>query len=461
MITRLAGHAVFALTALSYNGAIAAPDPSENKPMQAMPPDQCNRLKDQNSWSTAKAWANTIGTGPVSMASIVQTDLNRVAPAIVSTTRTPQVPPGTWKYGFEWDSGDQAVQYWVPQGMTHGSVVTTTTTSIALVSWFYKTQAQLPQQDPNPPSPPYNNGDSDGGGKGARISIVNLSQTISNMNAGYRHVLLVEPTGTGKYKPVANHAGGLVWYGNYLYLADTAYGIRVFDLANIRQVQTDNVCSTEIGKIGTAWCAYGYKYVIPQISFYIQSTDDGIPLKYTISNKCTSKFSWLGKDATKNPPEIVSGEWCDDGKSDSWCSNDPANAHGMGGRLFRWSVDPATSKIAANTSSGTTKPNGVLLMNKRNVQGAAPVIGAPSEYYLSSSRRDGELYRVSLTTPWVAYRQNDNEWVWYPEGMHASMTGSHNLWTATEGRNFADLSKYINPRDGGRAVFAIDTDYLK
>ncbi|MGW0958255.1 hypothetical protein ACWD4K_04235 [Streptomyces gelaticus] len=36
------------------------------------------------------------------------------------------------------------------------------------------------------------------------------------------------------------HAGGMVWYGNYLYVADTANGMRVFDLRKIMDLNPDN-----------------------------------------------------------------------------------------------------------------------------------------------------------------------------------------------------------------------------
>jgi hypothetical protein len=49
----------------------------------------------------------------------------------------------------------------------------------------------------------------------------------------YRHVLLVEPyrdrAGNPSFRAVPVHAGGIAWYGHYLYVADTYAGFRVFD----------------------------------------------------------------------------------------------------------------------------------------------------------------------------------------------------------------------------------------
>lgn len=55
----------------------------------------------------------------------------------------------------------------------------------------------------------------------------------------YRHVLLVYPytnsKGNPSYEIVGRpqggiNAGGVLWYGNYLYVADTTRGVRVFDM---------------------------------------------------------------------------------------------------------------------------------------------------------------------------------------------------------------------------------------
>jgi hypothetical protein len=62
----------------------------------------------------------------------------------------------------------------------------------------------------------------------------------------YRHVLLVYPyirkNGWPSYEIVGRpqggiHAGGILWYGNYLYVVDTRRGIRVFDMRYIFDLQ--------------------------------------------------------------------------------------------------------------------------------------------------------------------------------------------------------------------------------
>jgi len=430
---------VFAVLLLVLGVCCITPSNGEDKPLASYTP--CMYLKDANTWSTWGTWASSIGTGHATLTTVTN-DLNRAAPQITSS-RHPMSPSGAYKYGMEWESGDQAVEYWIPQGMTQGSV---DGFYYALTSWYYNEDAASP--DPNPPVSPYTS-------KGVRISISNISQVIDGQTSKYRHILLVTPTGTGTYKPVVNHAGGIVWVGNYMYLADTNHGVRVFDLSNIRIMSTDDTCSDKIGKVSSAWCAYGYKYALPEVNQYTACNSGGTPLSST--DKCFAKFSWLGKDTTQTQAAILSGEYCNDG--DSPCTADPSGAPGMGGRLYRWSYDSASKLVV---SSGIAKPEKAYYMNKRNVQGAAPVVQttAKDDYRLASSRGYGSLFLVSTTIGWKEYDVGLATWTYYPEGMHASTTGSGNLWVLTEGRKKSDGSYYSSPKDGGRALFAVDTDSM-
>ena len=59
------------------------------------------------------------------------------------------------------------------------------------------------------------------------------------------------------------HAGGIAWYGEWLYVVDTSHGIRVFDLGQIWQVEDGD----DVGKKGGKYSAAGYLYVLPQIRY--------------------------------------------------------------------------------------------------------------------------------------------------------------------------------------------------
>ena len=95
------------------------------------------------------------------------------------------------------------------------------------------------------------------GKRGARVSFVNMNDGAERK---YRNVLLVEPTTTKDGQPDFRaieklHAGGLAWVGDYLYVASTGTGLRVFDLKHIYQVTEGN----GIGKVGDGYEAFGYE----------------------------------------------------------------------------------------------------------------------------------------------------------------------------------------------------------
>jgi hypothetical protein len=58
------------------------------------------------------------------------------------------------------------------------------------------------------------------------------------------------------------------------------------------------------------------------------------------------------------------------------------------------------------------------------------------------------LFKVSATAGATVYRADQGAWPWYPEGMHATDSGT-NLWVATEGNGSTD------PRNGGRVVIYV------
>jgi hypothetical protein len=96
--------------------------------------------------------------------------------------------------GFRWDREDSRTTEWYPQG-----VAASADGRVLLASWYRK------------------------GTNEARVSVVDT-------RAGrYRHLALV----TAKLEPVRSHAGGLAWSEDVLYVADTATGLRHFELGRI------------------------------------------------------------------------------------------------------------------------------------------------------------------------------------------------------------------------------------
>jgi hypothetical protein len=370
----------------------------------------CLQLQDQNTWSTYASYMTPVGPA-LGLPNVLQ-DLNRVGPMLTATTRPAAVG---YKGGFRWNDGDMGTTEWIPQGLTAG---VSGSANVAIASWHY-----APTTAPE---------------KGVRISVADISDmSLSAVN--YRHILLVQPTSSGNFAVVPEHGGGLTWFGNYLYMADTSDGMRVFDLTQIRQVDTSTTCETAIGKVGSVWCAYGYKYVLPQVSAYVQPS--------TITSPCRTKFSFLGKDTRGTTPVVLSGEYCNNG--DTPCPYD-GSTPGLGGRLYRWPVDSTTHRLQA--VGGVVKPERAYIMNEPNVQGVAPIMTTTSttSYWLSSTRYSGALFKVSTSASRTAYLSGSGQWARMPEGMHATGSGT-NLWTVTEGYNGT-----TNPATGGRVVFYAD-----
>ncbi|WP_245678494.1 hypothetical protein [Chondromyces crocatus] len=367
----------------------------------------CLHLTDQNTWSTYASYMaqvpNARSVGDVLL------DLNRAGPMLTSSTR----PAATgYKGGFRWNDGDMATADWIPQGMTAGVAAGK---NVLLTAWHY----------PKTPD------------KGVRVSLVDISD-MSGSAVNYRHLLMVRPTAAGNFTTVPIHGGGLTWYGNYIYMADTSNGIRVFDLTQIREVNTSATCEDAIGKTGSVWCAYGYKYVLPQVSAYVVPS--------SIAKPCKPTFSWLGKDTRASSSVVLSGEYCNAG--DSPCPN--GGTAGLGGRLYRWPVDTATNRL--KLTSGVVRPERAYVMNEPNVQGVAPIMtnDDTTSYWLSSTRYGGALFKVSTTASRTAYLSGSSQWVRMPQGMHATASGT-NLWTDTEG-----YESVTNPATGGRVVVYVN-----
>ncbi|WNG52593.1 hypothetical protein F0U60_26300 [Archangium minus] len=370
----------------------------------------CLKLQDQNTWSTYASYMTPVGPA-VGLSGVLQ-DLNRAGPVLTSSSHPPAVG---YKGGFRWNDGDMATTDWVPQALTAG---VSGSTNVAIVSWHY-----APTTAPE---------------KGVRISVADISDmSVSAVN--YRHVLLVRPTSSGNFTVVGEHGGGLAWYGNYLYMADTSDGMRVFDLTQIREVDTSTTCDTAIGKVGSVWCAYGYKYVLPQVSAYVVPS--------TLTSPCRPKFSFLGKDTRGTTDVVLSGEYCNN--TGTSCPYD-GSTPGLGGRLYRWPVDSSTYRL--KTVNGAVTPERAYIMNEPNVQGVAPIMTTTSttSYWLSSTRYSGALFKVSTSASRTAYLSGSSQWARMPEGMHATGSGT-NLWTVTEGYNDS-----TNPATGGRVVFFVD-----
>ena len=245
-----------------------------------------------------------------------------------------------------WNDGDQDTPDWYPQGITTSSDALGEGTydgkRINLVSWYDHAE--------------------DGIDKGVRISVSNLSASASA--PPYRHVLLVEPSGTAStpsYKPVTVHAGGIMWYGNLLYVADTSGGFRVFDLDHLWQVSTGS--SSAVGRQPDgSYHAFDYKYVLPQTAKFTDSTAGGY---------AQLQHSSVALDRTSSPDSVIVSEYRSAADVDA----------GAQVRTVRVPID-YTNRYLKPASDGIIKATEAYRTDLESVQGSTAING---EFFFSQS----------------------------------------------------------------------------
>jgi hypothetical protein len=271
---------------------------------------------------------------------------------------------------FKWADADNNSRLWKPQGIT-GSAAAVDNGVVGdhhelLVSWYKDNDA----------SP-------------ARVSFVNGD---SLHKTTYVHVALVIPSGRS-VKPIKSHAGGIAWYGHYLYVAETDVGLRVFDTRYI------------LGAAKLPRSAdLGLPYVLPQVGLYrrIKGSEQ--------------RFSFVETDRTG--PSLITGTWGD---------KEPGHT------VVRWPLD-STTFLASTQASGAWR------MPTSNVQGALMHNGrllASSSYDMDGSNGDGELVSGFPGLEAAHYR-----WPDAVEDLHYAGT-SDRVYSLTEER-------------GDRVVFAIN-----
>ena len=267
-ITRRSGFAAAVLVAglLATPGTAAAAANPTNLPVgQYTLSANYNQFDAVNS-----ALVSTLGTASVHT---VMTNANHDRTALPSS-----FSPAGLVSGFRFDSADNSDCKSYPQGITTSRDAVGTANGghydghqLVVVSW-------------------YTNDACGGNGERSRLTIVDWDADYPNK---YRKVLLVEPTGTAttpNFKDIPVHAGGVSWYGDYLYVADTGRGMRVFDMRKILKTNTGGTADQIGRQPNGAYYAHNYAYVLPQIGTITSSTTSGTSLRWsTISLDRVSK----------------------------------------------------------------------------------------------------------------------------------------------------------------------------
>ncbi len=274
--------------------------------------------------------------------------------------------------GFGWDAADQRDEVWWPQGLTLSADAGPVEAAgrVLLAGWYAKLHGRSDQA--------------------SRVTVVDLAGGPDGPR--YVHVLLVEPyreqwSGAVRHRPVRVHAGGLVWLGRRLLVADTRHGVRVFDL-------------TDLIRLGPGVPSdHGVRHVLPQSASWSGTGEgDATPLRW----------SFLSLDRTDpDGLSLVAGEY---------------DRRGRDARLARWTIDPDSGLPAPDRAAE------VLRTGIASMQGAVRVRG---RYVISASRgrrRRGQLWTGPAGGPFARHPDalpvGPEDLAYDPE--------ADRLWTQTE-----------------------------
>ncbi|WP_007024664.1 hypothetical protein [Saccharomonospora iraqiensis] len=287
------------------------------------------------------------------------------------------------------NSGDNATKLWYPQGVTtiadaQDDKYWGADNQPVLISWYDSSKKDG-----------VDNGE-DGIEKGVRVSF------LDPFTGRYRHVLLVYPTINSYDNPSymtlrteqvgeANslHGGGIVWYGNFLYVADTGRGFRVFDMRHIYDLSAADNGSTAdrdlVGRRSGVYHGHGYRYVMPQVASWTVTAAKG---ERCTTNDEAMAFSYAGLDRS-GLDHMVAGEYCNHSDSEVW------------GRVAAWPIAGSVGNDGEQiTDTGYRwQADAAHKLPVSNIQGA---VRFNDRWYLSQSRGAntvGMLYQSSTTSP--------------------------------------------------------------
>ena len=281
----------------------------------------------------------------------------------------------------------------------------------------------------------YNYNDNvDGGDYGTRLSFINIDTWE------YRHVLLVQPTGNDKvFEAAKGHAGGIAWYGDYIYVAYTDVGFQVYNINHLIRAK-DNPDKDKVGVYSDGFYAYDYKYFLPLTGtnqFTVHKGKECDPVIINVHKDDDDfglpKFSFVSvvRGNSKTPDCLLSGEFDNCPGHTSW--------------LSKWALD----------SSGLLnpfieQPFGIKEFNLDigSVQGAAEALGF--FWFSQSTNPDGPSILHQLSRKAQIGHSGQAKYPGWPMGAEdLDFDDSDNsLWCLTE---------YESDKDHGkRKIFNID-----
>ncbi|GLY05656.1 MULTISPECIES: hypothetical protein [Actinoplanes] len=273
---------------------------------------------DPAEWATFEQRIAAVeGGGAVSTASTLDVALSGQQTGRKGLCHYPNLLPT--KYvpdGFCWNTtDDRSSNYsktggWVPQGLTashDGDNVNGMIDGnhIYLASWYW--------------------GINESKNEFTRISMT-ANSAVGN---SYGHVLLVAPTESGFEAVKGNHADGITWYGNRLFVANSGE-LQVYDMRHIWRM---NSLGTDVGISGGTSSAWGHQWVMPMIGRYWTRTKGSGSCQTTTG--ATPCFSSLSLDRT-GTDGLIAAEW---------------KSGAAGGRIIRWPLNASTALPRADDGS--------------------------------------------------------------------------------------------------------------
>ncbi|MFL6074422.1 MAG: hypothetical protein ACJ73S_13595 [Mycobacteriales bacterium] len=244
--------------------------------------------------------------------------IHRVSLSTVVTTASPG-HTGTWPLchttyldpayspsGFCWDSTDDTTSTWAPQGVTGSGDADASGLvggrRLVAASW-------------HGPDDTY-----------ARVSIADYSKPSAGVL--YHHLLLVKPTvdsaGNPTFTQAADHADGLMWYGDKLFLA-TGRRLEVYSLDHIWATQTSGTDAGEVGLYPGGAYARWHAWALPMIGYYLTTP--------SASTGCVER---TGTTPCLNSISLAPSR-------DSFVTAEFHQPNEGGGRVIRWPLDATTA----------------------------------------------------------------------------------------------------------------------
>ncbi|KAL2868923.1 uncharacterized protein BJX67DRAFT_29597 [Aspergillus lucknowensis] len=272
------------------------------------------------------------------------------------TSSTPSIGNGNPVVHLAWNSGDVGTEKWLPQGITSSADGDASGKWEGRESWIVSWHQD---DDSN-----------------ARVSFIDRETNK------YRHVYLVRPD-DDSFGSVNVHAGGIAWYGPYLYIVDTGVGIRVFDLTNIWEVEIGDGLGKQSD--GT-YVAENYRYVLPQLHYYRFSSTDGSSFRH----------SYISLDRSDDPPTLMVGEYqTEDSTVDI--------------RFVKYPLNPETSRLATD-DEGVVGASEAYCSNFLRVQGAFALDGKIIISRSNGGSTGGDMFN------WTPGSAATSHIGWFPPG---------------------------------------------